>query len=371
MTGCATRSLGLEEAGFRVMPWRVSRKSLNPLREFYSFLQVLRAYWKERPDLVHHIALKPTVYGAFAARLCGGIPTINTVTGLGPVFARTDVTMRTLRALVAALLRLSFRPSRCRVVFQNQDDLNLLVESGIAPAEKSVVILGFGVDTEQFAPGPEPEGEFVVLLPGRMLWEKGVREFVDAAKELRERGLKVRMVLVGAPDGDNPGCIPEPQLREWAESGIVEWWGHRDDMPAVLRQAHIICLPSYREGMPKVLLEAAACGKAVVTTDAPGCSYVVKQGVNGLLVPVRDSGALADAIQELLQNAELRLQMGAKGRVRAVEEFSEEPITRLVLNEYEKVLQGKWGRTGKAVGESVLEGDRGYVHTRASREIED
>jgi glycosyltransferase involved in cell wall biosynthesis len=179
------------------------------------------------------------------------------------------------------------------------------------------------------------------MLPARMLWEKGVREFVEAAQELHRRGSSVRMVLVGAPDPDNPGCIPERQLREWAESGNVEWWGQQTEMPDVLHRSHLVCLPSYREGLPKVLLEAGACGRAIVTTDAPGCSYVVRHGENGLLIPIKDPRALVDAIQSLILDRVRRLQMGVAGRERTVKEFSEGMIARQTLDVYAELLNGK------------------------------
>jgi glycosyltransferase involved in cell wall biosynthesis len=331
----------LEEEGFRVIPWSISRKSLNPLQELRSFFQVIRRYREERPDIVHHIALKPIVYGSLAARMCGCIPSVNTVTGLGPIFMRVKLTSRVLRSLLVKVLRLCFRAANGRVIFQNEDDRELFVKTKIATAEKTVVVPGFGVNTEQFVPCPEPDGEFVVMLPARMLWEKGVREFVEAAQELHRRGSSVRMVLVGAPDPDNPGCIPERQLREWAESGNVEWWGQQTEMPDVLHRSHLVCLPSYREGLPKVLLEAGACGRAIVTTDAPGCSYVVRHGENGLLIPIKDPRALVDAIQSLILDRVRRLQMGVAGRERTVKEFSEGMIARQTLDVYAELLNGK------------------------------
>ncbi len=342
MTRSGAHSRLLEQDGFRVIPWNISRESLNPIRELRSFLQVLRFYRKERPDLVHHIALKPIVYGSLAARICDYIPSVNTVTGLGPVFTRTNMFSKILRNFLSKVLRVCFKTTNGMVVVQNEDDRELLLNEKIAAAEKTVVISGFGVNTEQFVPRPEPEGEFLVMLPARMLWEKGVREFVEAAEELRAQGTTARMVLVGAPDPNNPGCIPERQLREWAETASVEWWGSQTDMPAVLCRSHLVCLPSYREGLPKVLLEAGACGRAIVTTNAPGCSAVVRHGENGLLVPIKDSRALANAIHGLLQDGARRSQMGKAGRERAVKEYSERTIMRQTLDVYEELLNGKW-----------------------------
>lgn len=331
----------LEKEGFRIIPWRISRSSLNPFRELCSFLQVLKAYLLERPDLVHHIALKPIIYGGMAARFCGSIPAMHTVTGLGHAFINATRPMLVLRRVLSSVLAWVFSAPNCKIMVQNDDDRDFVVRERIALPEKTVVIPGFGVDIEKFVPRPESSDTPVVMLPARMLWEKGVREFVEAAAELHERGALVRMVLVGAPDVNNPGCIPETQLEEWAKSGVVEWWGQCDNMPPILCQSHVTCLPSYREGLPKVLLEAAACGRAIVTTNAPGCSAVVRHSENGVLVPIKDSQALATAILGLLQNDDLRRQMGAAGRERAVNEFSDERIARQVLEVYQELLNGQ------------------------------
>ncbi|MFI5057410.1 MAG: glycosyltransferase family 4 protein [Candidatus Acidiferrales bacterium] len=334
----------LEKAGFRVLPWSISRSSLNPLREVYSFLQIVRAYRLEQPDLVHHIALKPIIYGGLAARILGRIPAMHTVTGLGHIFVSSSRPMLVLRRLLLSVLAWIFSPPNCKVVVQNNDDRDFIVREKIALEEKLIVVAGFGVDVETFVPRPEPSDIPVVMLPSRMLWEKGVREFVEAAKQLREQGALVRMVLVGAPDPNNPGCIPEEQLRVWADAGSLEWWGHQDNnnMPSVLCQSHVVCLPSYREGLPKVLLEAAACGRAIVTTNAPGCSSVVRHGENGLLVPIKNSKALASAIVSVLESRERRTQMGVAGRARAVSEFSDKRIARQTLAVYQELLNGKW-----------------------------
>lgn len=330
----------LEQEGFRVIPWKVSRRSLNPLRELYSFLQVLKVYREECPDLVHHVALKPIAYGGSAARLWGGIPVVNSVTGLGPVFIHSRPLMRALRYLLTSALRWVFRAPNCHVVFQNYDDRNLLVAQGTVPEEKTVVVPGFGVDTESFVPLPEPDGVPIVMLPSRMLWEKGIKEFVEAAAGLHQRGVNARMILVGAPDPNNPGCITATRLKEWQGSGVIEWWGQRTNMPSILGQAQVICLPSYREGIPKVLMEAAACSRPIIATNAPGCSLVVRHGENGFLVPVKDSEALATAIQALLEDKNLRRKMGAAGRARAMREFSQWRVARQMLDVYHALLTG-------------------------------
>jgi glycosyltransferase involved in cell wall biosynthesis len=337
----------LEGAGLRIIRWNISRPSLNPFRELYSLFQVFRAYQCERPDLVHHVALKPIIYGGIAAHLVGSTPAINTITGLGLVFTSPSWPLVFLRFMLSLVLKLVCGFPNSRTIVQNEIDRELLLKKNIMQPSRAVVIPGFGVDTGQFAPRPEPMGIPVVMLPARMLWEKGVLEFVSAAKEIREKGISARMVLVGVPDPQNKGCISEACLKEWVRSGAVEWWGKRENMPETLSEANVVCLPSYREGIPKVLMEAAACGRAIVTTNAPGCSYVVRNGENGFLVPVKDSRALAAAISVLLQSPSLRKQMGAAGRKRAVLEFSEEQVISQTLHTYTEVLNRKWQKSDR------------------------
>lgn len=332
----------LENEGFRVLPWEISRRSLNPIRELRSLLQVLRTYRNERPDVVHHIALKPIIYGGIAAGMCGDIPAVNNVTGLGPVFTNSSIRMRFLRRLLSGLLKWVCSTANCKMILQNQADRAEFVSRGITVPERTLVTAGFGVDTGHFIPLPEREGAPVVMLPARMLWEKGVGDFVAVARELRKQRAVVRMVLVGASDRNNIGCIAEPQLREWADEGIVEWWGQQANMASVLCESHVVCLPTYGEGLPKVLLEAASCGRPIVTTNAPGCSDVVGHEENGLIVPLRNPTALATALLRLLQDPGLRARMGAAGRERAVKHFSDRNVADQIVGVYQELLKDRW-----------------------------
>jgi len=238
---------------------------------------------------------------------------------------------------------------RSRTIFQNPDDREDFIKMGIAREGVTVLIRGSGVDCTAFPPVPEPEGVPVVALPGRMLWDKGVREFVAAARTLRSAGRVARFVLIGAPDQGNREAIPVAQLDAWAREGLVEWWGHRRDMAAVLAGATIVVLPTYGEGLPKVLLEAASVGRAVVATDVRGCREVVRPGVNGLLVPARDSQALAQAIERLLIGKELRTRFGEAGRRLAETEFAEPVVVKQTLAVYRELLDGRWPSVGGRV----------------------
>jgi glycosyltransferase involved in cell wall biosynthesis len=223
-----------------------------------------------------------------------------------------------------------------RVVVQNPDDARLLVAEGIVPPAAVTLIRGSGVDTGAFAPAPEPDGTPLVVLPARMLRQKGVEDFVAAARLLRSRGVRMRAALVGEPDSENPSSVPLTQLRAWHAEGAVEWWGWRGDMAEVLRQSHVVCLPStYGEGIPKCLLEAAACARPIVATDIPGCREAVHHGENGLLVPPHDPLALAAALARLIDSPEQRRAMGERGRRRALEEFSDARVAEETLAVYD------------------------------------
>lgn len=335
----------LKREGFTVIPWHIKRSSLNPFREIYAFIQVFAAYWRTRPDLVHHVVWKPIVYGGFAALFCRDIPSVNTVAGLGHVFTSESRRMRILRRALLFLFRRVLKRKSTVTAFQNIENRDFLVEAGVVAEEQAVVIRGSGVNVRDFMPRPEPRCIPVVLMASRMLWEKGVGEFVEAANILRNQGVSARFVLVGESDPSNPSSIPEAQFLVWEKSGMVEWWGLRNDMPEVIAQSNVFCYPSYYgEGVPKVLIEAAACGRAIVTTDVPGCRDVVRDGYNGLLVQARDAEALAHALDTLLKDQVLRTHMGALGREIAVGDFSEEIVIEKSFAVYRELLGLRWPR---------------------------
>ncbi|MHB8981065.1 glycosyltransferase family 4 protein [Thiobacillus sp.] len=320
----------IRSAGIRLIPFALSRRGGNPLREIFA---LWRLYRREQPDLIHHVALKPVMFGALAAWLARVPAQVNAVAGLGWLFTSSSGVVRLVRpALRWMLARLLNRPHGLTIV-QNPEDRALLERSGV-PAARLRLIRGAGVDVQVFHPAPPPPDPVCVVLVARMLRDKGVGEFVEAARRLTEAGVNARFVLVGDPDPANPASVPESSLRNWHGRHGVEWWGRRDDMPTVLQAAHIACLPSYREGLPKSLLEAAACGLPIVTTDAPGCREVVHDGVNGLLVPVRDAVALAAALKKLIEDAELRRRMGEQSRLRAESEFGLETVIAQTLAVY-------------------------------------
>jgi glycosyltransferase involved in cell wall biosynthesis len=328
----------LREAGFVFHPLRMQRGSLNPLGESLAIADLVRAYRSLRPDVVHHIALKAVLYGSVAARVARVGAVVGSVTGLGYSFIPGGASRRLLRGAVSGMLRAALSTSRAHTVFQNPDDRRLFIELGIATAERSRVVLGSGVDTRRFAPSPEPEGDPVVLVGTRMLYDKGILELVEAARALKSQGVSFRLVLAGAPDPKNPASIAEERLRAWQAEGLVEWLGQVDDMAGLLRRCHVACLPSYREGLPLFLAEAAASGRPLVGTDVPGCRAVVRDGETGLCVPARDVGALATALGRLIDDARLRHRLGAAARTFAEAELSDERIVFQLLSLYEELM---------------------------------
>ena len=328
----------IENEGFRLIPIGLERKSRNIFKEVLSIFEIVKIYHREKPDIVHHVAVKPVLYGSLAARLAGIPAVVNALAGLGFIFVAQGWKASVLRRLIVFAYRSAFSARNTIGIFQNPEDLKLFIDAGVVKSEKTVLIRGSGVDTSRFIHLSEPAGIPTVVLASRMLWDKGVGEFVETARILRKNGVKCRMILVGSPDEDNPASITEDTLRGWHAEGIVEWWGHKDDMPEVLSGAHIVALPTtYGEGVPKVLIEAASCGSPIVATDVPGCREIVRHNINGLLVPPHDSKALAEAIKKLIKNPELRTIMGVLGRQIVEAEFSEEIVVRQTMAVYEKI----------------------------------
>jgi len=314
----------------------MSRSGKNPLRELRSLHAMWSLYRRLRPDVVHAVTIKPVLYGGIAARLAGVPAFIAAVSGLGFVFMRRRAGFDFLRWAAIALYRLALGHPNSRVIFQNTNDRDVLLESGVLRPEQVVLIRGSGVDLQRFAAAPEPPGPVVAVMVSRLLADKGVREFVQAARMAAGRG-GLRWVLAGSIDSGNPASIAPQELAQWREEGVVDCVGEQSDIPALYRNAHIAVLPSYREGLPKSLIEAAACGRAVVTTDVPGCRDAIEDGVTGLLVPARDARALSSAVQRLADDAGLRQQFGRAGRELAERAFDIRQVVQRHLELYDEL----------------------------------
>jgi glycosyltransferase involved in cell wall biosynthesis len=325
----------IEATGLRYVPMAMNRHGTS-LWHLWAEVRTMRALYRQiGPDIVHHFGLRPIIVGTLAARFDGGPRIVNAPVGMGFAFASSSWKARLIRYPLLALLRVALNPHGSRVVFENVEDRDEMIRLGAVRAADAVVIRGAGVDVDRFAPTPAPQGRATVLFAARLIREKGVGVFVDAARLARAKGCDARFVIVGEVDRSSSTAVPESELRAWVDDGVVEWWGYRDDMPAVLAAASIFCLPTwYREGMPKVVLEAMACARAVVVTDTVGCREAVEHGISGLLVPPKDAVALANAIGSLLDDPLLRRRLADCGRRRAVAEFSSERVIRETLALY-------------------------------------
>lgn len=319
----------------------MDRRSLNPWKEAYLFQYLLKLYRQEQPDLAHHFTLKCVIYGALAARASGTrIPTVSAITGLGHVFTSDTPRTRLLRPLLRNLLKFCINQSNGRLILQNRDDQQELLKHGLVNGQNIRLIRGSGVNTQRFQPRLEPRqpGPLRVLLATRLLWEKGVREYADAARQLHDEGLNIQFHLAGLPDPGNPASVPDKIMSEWQKQGFINVLGHVDNMVSLLANTDLMVLPSYREGTPRSLLEAAACGLPIVTTDAIGCREVVEHGVNGLLVPPRDAAALADAIRYFHNDFTACQRMGHAGRAKVLAEFDERIVIDQTLSVYQELL---------------------------------
>ena len=338
----------IEEEGFRYLPIPfVKGGSRHPVRELSAVIQLANLYRREQPHIVHHVAMKPILYGSWAARLAKVPAVVNAFGGLGFVFVADSWQSRLLRIGVKAGLRSALRFRNARVIFQNSENCERLIREKVVKRDQSVIIRGVGVDISKFAPHAENTGVPIIVLAGRMLWDKGVGEFVEAARLLKRDNVLARCVLVGRHDPGSPTSISKDQLLSWQQEGTIEWWGHRDDMPEILASAHVVVLPTfYGEGLPKILLEACACARPVVATAIPGCTEIVRDGENGFLIPQKDPDTLAKSIMVLLKNPALRRRMGNRGREIVVREFAAGETAKQTLAVYRELLQNSTSSQG-------------------------
>ena len=336
VTGCSEK---LQAAGFCVHRLSIDRRGAGLFSNGRSFIQLLRLFKRLKPDVVHLVTIKPVLLGGLAARFAGVSCVVAAISGLGFVFISHGIKASMRRWFVGWLYRMALGHQNLKVVFQNEDDRGSLARLSQLAKEATELIRGSGVDLACYSPAPLPEGTPVVILAARLLADKGVREFVEAARVLKRGGYVARFVLVGDPDPGNPATVSESELKQWVTEEVVEWWGHRDDIPRVFACSHMVVLPSYREGLPKVLIEAAACGRAVLTTDVPGCRDAIEPDVTGLLVPVRDAETLASAIKRLLSNPALCEEMGRAGRKLAERSFDVRQVVAQHMRIYKQLLQ--------------------------------
>ncbi len=329
----------LRALGLRWQPVPLRRRSLNPFREAMFVLSLLRLLRRERPDVIHSFTVKCAVYGALAGALAGVPGRVSAVTGMGYVFTSSDLMARLLRPIVRALMRFALDGRHSRLILQNPDDVAFFTHHRLVCPNRIRLIGGSGVDCQMFSPGPArpQDAPIRVLLPARLLWDKGLAEYVAAARQLKGEGRDIQFLLAGQPDPGNPASVPEATVMQWVDEGVLEWLGHVEDMPSLFRSVDVVALPSYREGLPKGLIEAGASGCALVTTDVPGCREVVADGSDGLLVPVRDAESLAKAIARLHQDAPLRKALGRAARERVLREYEVGAVNARTAAVYQEV----------------------------------
>lgn len=322
-------------ANFKGIP--IDKKGINPLTDIKLTLDLYRWYKKEKPNIVHHFTIKPVIYGSIAARLAGINQVVNTITGMGYVFVEKKAKL--LRRVVKLLYRISLKCAHY-TFFQNQDDLNYFTGYGLIDKEKAGLLPGSGVDCVYFSPikipieQNEKTSRVLVLMVSRLLKDKGVYEFIQSARLVKKTFPHAQFQLLGRRDTRNPNVISEIELNTWINQGIVSWLGEVKDVRPIIAKADIVVLPSYREGTPRALLEASAMSKPIITTNAVGCRDVVDDQITGLIVPVKNSKALADAILKIIGDFDLRLSMGKAGRTKMKAEFDENIIIDKIFKIY-------------------------------------
>jgi glycosyltransferase involved in cell wall biosynthesis len=329
----------LIDLGFTVHLLEFGRDRANPFAELQTVFQLTQLFKKIQPDLVHLITIKPYLYGGIAARLAKVPVVVSAVAGLGILFSSNALEYRLLRLGLYPLFKFSFGHKNQSAIFQNLDDKSALVNWKVVADQQVKMIRGSGVDLQSCQIVQEPEGIPIISFAARLLKDKGVEVFVEASKILKQRNIQARFWLIGEPDLGNANSVSQSQLDDWQKAGLVELFGFRKDIPELFSQTNIVTLPSfYGEGLPKVLIEAAACGRAVVTTDHPGCRDAIEPNKTGVLVPVRNAEALADAIQDLIENPEKRETMGKAGRELAENVFDVNKVVEQHLDIYNELL---------------------------------
>lgn len=317
----------LTRLGFTCHDVYLDRKSMNPFKDLRTVRDLYRLLARLKPHLVHCVTVKPNIYGGFAARLLN-LPAILNVTGLGLAFSgRTGRTLLS-RQIIKRLYKVAANRDCCRIVFENSDDRDMFVRLGLGKKEQLQVIPGSGVDLDLFRPAPEPDTDRpTILFAARLLWDKGLNDLIDAAELLQRQGYSFRLDVAGIIDEASQNAIPVEQVRRWHEDAKINWLGEVREMPQLLRDVHIVALPtSYGEGVPRILLEGAATARPLVATDISGCRDIVRDGFNGLLVPPRSPARLAAALGRLLDDPKRRRQFGRRGRRLVEEIFDREKV---------------------------------------------
>jgi glycosyltransferase involved in cell wall biosynthesis len=327
------------ELGFICHQWQIDRKSMNPWTNLLRLIELHTLLKRLAPTIIHAITIKPNICVGLLAHLLR-IPYVLSVTGTGVIFSGKSLTVRLMKPIVRLLYKLCSHKVNRRMVFENREDHQYFVSSELCPEQQAITILGAGVDTAQFKTVQENLTQSVkILFAARLLWDKGLGDLVEAGKQLRERNIDFTLDVAGIIDHSTINAIPEEVISNWAKKADIHWLGTIKDMPALIAKSNIVTLPSfYGEGVPRILIEAAACSRAIVTTDMPGCREIGRHQLNALLVQPRDITALADALETLIKDEKLRLKLAKQGRKIVEREFSEQQVIAETLALYQELL---------------------------------
>jgi glycosyltransferase involved in cell wall biosynthesis len=335
---CGEKKKVLEDAGFTMHPHEISRSGTNPLIEIQNLFKLVSVFRKSQPDIIHLIALKPIVIGAIAARIYGKAQVVCAPIGMGYLFSSNDRKARFLQPVIRFMLRRILSLRNTQVIIENDEDCETLITGKFVKNTNIQVIKGAGVALNSYPAVLENFDTQVITMFARVLRDKGVLDFVNAAGIVKKQFPNSVFQLAGDCDPGNPTSFSESEVRSWESAGYIKWLGYRTDVPKLLAASNIVCLPSYREGLPKTLIEACAAQRAIVATDVTGCREVVAHGLNGFLVPVRNPAKLAEAISQLLGDQVQRTAFAKNGRVRAENEFASSIVIERTLAVYKKVL---------------------------------
>ena len=327
----------LEDRGVKVFAWKLHRGSLNPIKELIAIFSLYKILSTFKPDIIHAVAQKPVIYAGLARKIYNKASFVGTLGGVGFVFTSKSLKARLLKPILKTLLKLALIGKKTRLILQNKDNVSTIENINIINKKNIRLVKGAGVETSKFLPSKIPMKTTIVILPARLLKDKGVREFVEVARNIKSLNIDAKFILVGDVDLDNPESIKQIEIDKWVASGIIEQWSRCDNIEKVYKLSSIVCLPSYNEGLPKVLLEAGSCGRPVVAFDVPGCREVIKDGINGFLVDFNDIDGLGVAITKLIEDKKLCEQMGKNGRQIVKLHFSDFIINAQTFSVWEEV----------------------------------
>ena len=320
----------IEEKKINVINLKTERGSLNIRKSLKDIYKIFKIYKKLKPDIVHHFGIRQIVHGNIAARLAGIKKSYNSITGLGSVFISGNII---LKFFILTVLKISLLFKKSYILVQNKHDFDFVKKK--LPNKNNILLPASGVDTNKFLQTKEPKGNVIFLFASRIIKDKGIIELIEATKQLKSQKKKFELYIAGSPDFQNKSTVSHVQLKTWESLGYIRYLGLVKDMEQLYKKVHVGILPSYREGLPKSLLEAASSGKPIITTDVPGCNEIVKNEFNGLIVPPKDSNELMKAMKKLILNKKLRISMGKKGRELIKKNFSNSKATKDIINLYQ------------------------------------